>query len=670
MYPFATGFLLFLGLAIFIYSMLTRGALLLMTKGYSFRLDKIPQRIKDTLLYAVGQKRFLRQEQKPIDLKAGIMHAIIFWGFLVISLRTITLFGMGFFQNFTLPFLQGLSGILYNITLNIFSLLVTLACSYALYRRFSGNITRITKSTEGVIILCIIISLMLTDFVFEGAHAALHHTSTPRGAFVGQFLNLIFLGWNPYLLKGLEGISFLVHIALILSFLNFLPYGKHFHIITGIPNVFFKNLKPYGQLTALNFEDQNLTTYGNDRIEQFSWKNYLDWFSCTECGRCQDSCPAYNSDKPLSPKELTISLRNFLYRKQAKLLAHYQGKEGVLDELGFIADNTPLLGDNILHETLWSCTTCRACEEACPVFIEYVQEIVDMRRNLVMVKGEFAPEVQNVMVNMERNYNPWGIGYTERGSWAKGLGIPTFAENPNVEYLYFAGCAANFDDRNKKVALSLSKILKDAGVSFGILGMEEKCTGDSARRLGNEYLAQSLMKENIATFDKYKIKKVITSCPHCFNSIKNEFPQFGGNYEVVHHTELLAQLIATKKVKPTKSVSKKVVYHDSCYLCRYNEVYDAPREILKSIPGVEVVEAELSKSMGRCCGAGGGRMWMEEKTGKRVNHMRLADLKETKATVAATACPFCKIMITDAINDTKSDAMRSQDIVEILAESV
>ncbi len=667
MYPIPVAIILILAHAFFAYSIFNRFTLFRVAKGKDFRLDQIGTRIFKTLQYALGQKRFFSNIR---EIKSGLMHALIFWGFCTISIRTIMLFGMGIKEGFVLPFFGGFLGTIYGFTYNTLEILVSLAVLYGLYRRFVVKPKRVTLSREGYIILMIILMMMVTDFIFDGAYVA-RTAEIPTGAYVGAWLAPLFKTLSPGLLHAVEGTAYFSHILMILGFLNFLPYGKHFHIITAIPNVFFMNLKPYGALNPINMEDPNATTFGNDRIEQFSAKNYLDWFTCTECGRCQDNCPAYNSDKPLSPKELTISLRNFLYRKQSKLVAQAMGKKTDADETGFIPDATPLIGDTIQHETLWSCTTCRACEEACPVFIEYVQEIVDMRRNLVLMQGSFPAEVQNVFVNMERNYNPWGIGSSDRGSWFKEIGVTTMAENSDVEYLYFVGCAGNFDDRNKKVARSLSLLLQKAGIKFSILGSEEKCTGDPARRIGNEYLAQSLMKDNVATFEKYKVKKVITACPHCFNSIKNEFPQFGGKYEVMHHTEFLADLVKRGLLKPKNKVEQKITYHDSCYLGRYNEVYDAPRYLLQTIPGVELVEPLLTKKTGRCCGAGGGRMWIEEKVGKRVNEMRLDDLKETKAGMAATACPFCKIMVGDAINQTHSaEQIGTKDVVELLSESV
>lgn len=673
MFPLAVAVILGMALLAFAYSAYHRSVLLLAATGSDNRSDNVPARLGKMFEFAFGQKRLLFR-----DTASGVMHALIFWGFCVISLRTITFFGIGFSDNFVLPGMSGGLGTLYNFTLNIFLVLVCLACLYALYRRLVIKPARLTDSGEAVVILCIILSLCLSDFTFEGARVVLQQKfglakHVPAGTFMAAATAPLFWGLSQNALLLVEGASYFIHIALILGFLNFLPYGKHFHIITAIPNVFLFKTRPYGQLTKLDLASESATTFGVDRIEQFSWKNYFDWFSCTECGRCSAQCPATNSGKPLDPKKLTINLRDFLYAKADPLIAKRVGKyDGALDESGLIPDKFPLLGEEsgVTPDVLWACTSCRACEEACPVFIEYVQEIIDMRRNLVLVQGAFPPELQNVFTNMERNSNPWGIGFSERGNWALDLGIPTMDQNPTVEYLYFVGCAGSFDEKNKRVATVLAKLLKQAGVTFGILAAEEKCNGDSARRIGNEYLAQSLIQENVATFDKYKIKKIITSCPHCFNTLKNEYPQFGGHYQVIHHTDFLNELIAKGALKPLKPIHQTATFHDSCYLGRYNDIYDAPRKILKSIPGINVVEMENSRDTGRCCGAGGGRMWMEERIGRRVNQMRLEDAKKTAAAMVATACPFCKTMLSDAIQETKTQGMGSKDVVELLYESV
>lgn len=667
MYPVSVALILLVALTAFAYSMYRRSLLLFSARGQDNRLADPVARLKGVMEFAIGQKRLLFR-----DTKSGLMHALIFWGFCVISLRTITFFGLGFDDTFALPGMHSGFGTVYNLTLNVFLILVSVACLMLLWRRLVAKPARLTDSMEAVIILGIIFSLCFSDFLFEGARFALGKP-LENGAFMGTWVGQFFVGSNPEFLTNLEMGSYFVHVFLIVGFLNFLPYGKHFHVITAIPNVFLRNNRPLGQLTSLDFTDESQTSFGASRIEDFSWKNYFDWFSCTECGRCTAQCPATNSDKPLNPKQLTINLRNFLYNKSERLIDKHEGKyKGDTDEFGLIPDDHALIGDDtgITHDVLWACTSCRACEEACPVFIEYVQEIIDMRRSLVLMQGAFPQELQTVFQNMERNSNPWGIGFSERANWAKDMEIPTLAENAEVEYLYFVGCAGAFDDKNKKVTQALAKLMKDAGVSFGILGQEEKCNGDSARRLGNEYLAQSLIQENVATFNKYNVKKVIASCPHCFNTIQNEYPEFGGNFEVIHHADLLNELVKDGILTPKNSIDKTITYHDSCYLGRYNDIYDAPRELLEAIPGVEVIEMENNKDIGRCCGAGGGRMWLEETIGKRVNQMRLEDAKQTEAGTVATACPFCKIMISDAINETHTENMETQDIVELLAESV
>lgn len=605
------------------------------------RLDQIGRRFKALLAYGFGQKRLISG-----DWKAGIMHALIFWGFCVISIRTITLFGRGLNPHFVFPFLGGLLGVFYEITLFLFECLVTAAVLYALYRRLITKPKRLNYSWEGTLILVTILLLMLTDFGMLG----IPNTHSPL------FLTFYF-----------------IHIIAILGFLNFLPYGKHFHVVTALPNVFLRRLTPYGALEAINLEDEKATSFGVGKIEDFNWKQLLDLATCTECGRCTDVCPATASGKPLDPRKLTMDLKNHVVDQENLYSLPFLNKTGTACSTPQANNGEPLpLSPNIIDpETLWSCTTCRACEEACPVFIEYVDKIVDMRRHLTLMQGAVAPEVQSTFKNLETNFNPWGLDSSDRGSWIRKLGVPTFEEKPNAEYLYWVGCAGSYDDRNKKVTKAVVTLLQKAQVDFAILAHEEKCTGDAARRLGNEYLFQTLAKENIQTFEKYKIKKIISTCPHCFNTLGNEYPQFGGHYEVVHHTTFLNQLIQDGRLKPTQRLDQSITYHDSCYLGRYNDNYDAPREILKSIPGLQIIEMEKSRSEGRCCGAGGGRMWMEEKSDQRVNHLRLNDIQETNPQGAAANCPFCITMLTDATRDKKcEDSIPIKDVAEYLVESL
>jgi len=662
MFPISVGLLLLAGMAVFAYTVNNRLGLLRLTEGKDERWKNIPERIKGMFVFAFGQRRMVAT---PKDFWAGLWHAFIFWGFCVISLRTITLFGMGFDPHFHLPGFGGWLGHFYNLNKDLFTIIVFIACCFFLGRRFFTKPDRISLSLEGIIILFTIMSLMVTDWFFDGGKILLGQEGLPAlYAPAGYATAWVIekLGWSAGTVTAVSNTSYFLHLALILGFLNFLPYGKHFHIITAIPNVFMRNLKPYGALKPINLEDENATTFGIDKIKEFNWKDVLDMYTCTECGRCTSHCPAYNSNKPLNPKAFLMELKDYLY-DHSEVLNNGNGeaKTAVLDK--------PLVPEVIDSEILWSCTTCRACEEACPVFIEYVQKIVDMRRHLVLMRGEFPAEAQATLRNIENNGNPWGIGFDERAVWAKDLEVPSLSEKPEVDVLYWVGCAGSFDDRNKKVSTAVVKILKEAGIDFAILGPEETCTGDPARRIGNEYLFQTLAKQNIETMGKYKFKTVLAQCPHCFNTIKNEYPQFGGNFEVVHHADFIKRLIDEGKIKPVKNLDEKLTYHDSCYLGRYNKIYDSPREVLKAIPGVQYADVTKSREQGRCCGAGGGRMWMEEHIGDRVNHQRLGDLQEAAPQTVASACPFCMTMITDAARD-KDVHVNTKDIAELVADSL
>jgi Fe-S oxidoreductase len=444
-------------------------------------------------------------------------------------------------------------------------------------------------------------------------------------------------------------------------------------------------------------EDMLEDPVGVGRAEHFTWKAISDFYTCTECGRCSDNCPAHKTGKMLSPKQFTLNLRNHFYARSDELVAQYvdptglwrdespkpkaeegeQSEEGTTEEEKPAKTYTPIdLVGNVIHaDVLWACTTCRACEEQCPVMISYVDKIVSMRRNLVTVKGEFPAELQKPFNGMETNGNPWNLSRMDRAGWADGLNIKTMTENPGTKVLFWVGCSASYDDRAKKIARSTARLLQAAGVDFAILGEEESCTGDPARRAGNEYLFITLAEANAATLNGYKeqggITKIITTCPHCFNTLANEYPDFGAKFEVIHHTDYLLGLLTEKKIKATRGVKSKVVYHDSCYLGRYNDIYESPREILKQIPGVELVEvAEASRSKGLCCGAGGAQMWMEEQNKDRVNVKRTLQLLDTKATTIASACPFCMTMLTDGIKSQEREAeIKQLDVAEMLAAS-
>jgi Fe-S oxidoreductase len=448
---------------------------------------------------------------------------------------------------------------------------------------------------------------------------------------------------------------------------------------------------------ASELPDPTKAPIGIAKVEHLTWKAILDFYTCTECGRCSDNCPAYKTGKVLSPKHLTLALRDHLYEHQTELAAREmqwgpspnaandtetaaKDPERLADEAEGVKrpahyEPIDLVPNVVLPDVLWGCTTCRACEEQCPVLISYVDKIVGMRRNLVMIKNEFPHELQKPFQAMEVNGNPWNLSRMDRAAWSDGLDIPTFAEKPNAEVLYWVGCAASYDDRAKKIARATARLLKRAGINFAILGQEESCTGDSARRAGNEMLFTMLAESNAAVLKTYQeqggIKTVLTTCPHCFNTLKNEYPDFGVKLEVVHHTDFLMGLVASKRLVPKKPVVGRVVFHDSCYLGRYNDIYESPREILRSIPGVELVEPDYwTKTRGLCCGAGGAQMWMEEQNQDRVNVKRTLQLVDTGAKTVASACPFCMTMLTDGLKSKNLDeSIKQMDVAELLDQS-
>jgi Fe-S oxidoreductase len=455
---------------------------------------------------------------------------------------------------------------------------------------------------------------------------------------------------------------FWLHLGILLFFMNELPRSKHFHVITSIPNTFFASLDSPGALAPIK-DIENQETFGVIEPRELTWKQIFDGYSCTECGRCTVTCPTVISGKTLSPKQLIIDTREYIKKHEADILA---GKD--------TAESGETMIDYVKKEAIWACTTCRSCEENCPVSITHTDKIVDYRRRLTLMEGDYAPEIGTTMKNLENKSNPWGLAMGERGMWmVEELGVPLISEKGEAEYLYYLGCSASFDDRNKRVATALVKLLQKAGIDFAILGPEEACCGDSARRLGNEYLFQMQAQQNIEAFKQYKFKKILTACPHGYNTIKNEYPQFGGNYEVVHHAELLAQLVRDGRLAlPAHGDPLRVVFHDSCYLGRYNGIYDQPRDVLKALPGVSLGEIEKSRKNGMCCGAGGGMMWKEEHEGERINRVRVKQLQEANnPEMVASACPFCLQMNKDGIAELElSDQLKTKDIAELLAERI
>ena len=615
------------------------------------RSGNIAARMSGVIKFFIGQGRILT----PKYIGAGIMHAIIFWGFMAVGVNSIHFVGRGFYPDWSLPlFAPGdLLNNLYLPFIDFFEVAVLMMVLWAGIRRTLIKPRRITLSWDAALILSLIGSLMFTDLLLRAVEATVVSTSP-----LGDNLAIIFEGASSNSAGMIFTMTWWIHLLTLTFFLAYLPVSKHFHVITSLFNVYYRTLD-YGALPMLDIEKSE--NYGVSQIEQFSWKDLLDVYTCTECGRCQDACPAFATEKPLSPKLVNEDMRDHLNAKSNYLTGH------AAEEWS----GPSLVGDVIADETIWACTMCKACEESCPLFIDFIDRFVGMRRHLVLEKSSFPAELNNTFKNLETHGNPWGLSSSLREEWAAPLDVPRMSDSPGeIDVLYWVGCAGALDDANKPVSTSMIKIMKEAGVKFAILGKEETCTGDAARRLGNEYLFQVLASQNIETFEKYGIKKIVTQCPHCFNTIKNEYPQLEGNYEVVHHTDFIAELIRDGKIKPEKENKLDLTYHDSCYIGRHNGIYDSPREALSSVPGVNLTEMPRSRENGFCCGAGGGRMWLEETTPK-VNQNRVDEAASINADTVATACPFCKTMIRDGINETgRTDQMKTVDVAQLVADSL
>ncbi len=627
------------------------------------RFGNPPKRLYNVFSIALLQTKLFRE---PI---AGTLHALIFWGFIALSLVVIETILEGIFGSFSFSFLGNFYRVI-TFSQEIFCVLVVISVIGALWRRFITKVKRLQVDAHGsfdAAMILIWIALIVTATLFQnGTRIALGIYSAGWNYPISSSIAALFdYSRTTYFVH--ETIWFL-HIGLVLAFLNYLPYSKHLHVLTSIPNVYFSSLRPKGVLKPINLQDETLTKFGATDIEDLTWKQLLDGYTCTECGRCESVCPANLTGKPLSPRKIIVDTRRRTTEK-SRLVA-----EGMVEARQDVAGKA-LLDHYITEDELWSCTTCMACVNECPVTIEHVDEIVEMRRGLVLNESRFPPELKTVFDNLERNFTPWGFSHSTRADWANGLNIPTMAEvgdAKNIDVLFWVGCAGSYDARYKKVSTAFSKLMQHAEIKFAILGTEEKCNGDAARRMGNEYLAQTLMTENIETLNRYNVKKIVATCPHCFHSLKKEYPQFGGNFEVVHHTDFLNQLVEDGKINVSsrKKSGDTITYHDSCYLARYNNVVDSPRKTLAST-GANLVEMSRSKDKGLCCGAGGGRMWMEETIGKRINIERTEEALATNASTIASACPFCMTMMNDGVKAKEAaEKVQVKDIAEILWESV
>jgi Fe-S oxidoreductase/nitrate reductase gamma subunit len=678
-----------IAMVIFAYGVYRRWKLWKAMGKDEIRWDQLPLRIKSLIMNGFIQIKTWK------DAYPGIMHGLIFFGFFVL------IFGAAFDAGefhiteplFGWAFLRGNFYLNFSFLMDLFGLLVFIGVLMAAFRRYVQKPDRLgykgksDNTADDAIALLLIAGIIVTGFIIEALriHATLVEGVGPDAvkpvwetySFVGWIIAQAIANMDIETAKTMHKISWWTHTFIALGFIAYIPYSRLLHIITTPVNHFLMSMKPTGYIEPIR-DIENQESFGVSKLEEFTWKQIFDSDACTKCGRCQDGCPAYLTGKHLSPKKLVQDIKTHWLEKAplAATKAVVPAAEGaeapapVAEAAEGAAPEKALVGEVIdLHE-LWDCTNCMYCVENCSSSIEHVQKIIDMRRYKVLTEADFAPELQLTYRNMENNSNPWGIGAHMRGDWAKELGVKTLAEDPNVEYLFYVGCSGSFDDRGKKISVAFAKILQAAGVSFGILGNEEGCCGDSAMRGGNDYLFQSQAQANIEVMNGYGVKKIIAICPHGYNCIKKDYPNFGGNYEIYHHTEIIADLIAKGKIKFTQPLNETFTYHDSCFLGRYNEVYDQPRSILNAISGVKLAEMERNFSKSFCCGAGGARMWMEEH-GDRINNARTDQAAATNAGTVAVGCPFCLTMFSDGIKDRQlSEKMVALDIAEIVIKAM
>ncbi|OOC59346.1 (Fe-S)-binding protein [Paenibacillus ihbetae] len=697
------------GWAVYMFASVVYRRYLYIRLGKPANLKKdLKERLSQFAIQVFGQSKLFK------DRKSGIMHFIVFYGFIILQFGAIDIIWKGL-SGHGLP-IPGYAGFI--LMQEITVALILLAIGYAAYRRYGEKLKRLKRGWKPSIVIFFITSLMasvLLTMAFERLREGLPWSAS---APISSSIAAAF-AWMPSTAVTVCYFAFWwIHLLILLSFLVYVPQSKHFHLITAPINILVRRTDPPGKLSKLDLEDEEAESFGVGKIEDFTQKQMLDFYACVECGRCTNVCPASNTGKLLSPMHMIVKLRDHLTEKGAALtskspwmpasvfgsagvhtmaatdlaLVGWKG-EGITDigptmEVqkrswhqveGVDPKDVQLIGGVMTEEEIWACTTCRNCEDQCPVANEHVDKIVDLRRHLVLMEGSVPQEGQRAMQNIERQGNPWGISRADRSKWVKeidpegtlDLKIPTVKENPDFDILFFVGSMGSYDNRSRKITRAFVRLMNEAGVNFAILGNEEKNSGDTPRRMGNEFLFQQLCMENIETFQKYDVKRIVTACPHTFNIFKNEYPEFGLTAEVLHHTELLDQLVKEGRLTPKHPIREKITYHDSCYLGRYNDVYDQPRNVLRAIPGVELLEMERTRENGMCCGAGGGQMWMEEDAGKRVNLARTEQALAVSPTMISSACPYCLTMLEDGTKLKEvEDSVRTRDIAEILELSV
>jgi Fe-S oxidoreductase len=623
-----------------------------------FKLDRVAERVGVLFKDVLGQRN-VRRKRLP-----GLAHTLIFFGFLAVQPHSLELMIKGVCPAFEVGrWIPGPYGA-YLLVADILAAFVLVGFAYAIYRRTMLRPRYLTMGIDANLII-LFTCLIIVTFQFINAFQTLLPVEAGgfdyRGVFpvsgllVGFFSldtlspQQVFVGYQ---------IAYWLHMATILSFLVYIPGSKHLHLLAAAPNVFLKPLEREKAIVKTDIENEELETFGLGKVSELNWKNVLNLYACTECGRCEEQCPAANTDKPLSPKKVIHDLKVDLLDQSDAILG---GNLGEVKPI--IREDSPLTFD-----VLWSCTTCRACEDICPVNIEHLDFIIEARKHQVLMEASFPPEVQETFTNLENQANPWGFSADSRADWCKGMDVPLMSDNPEAELLWFVGCAGSFDDRGKKISRAMARVLQRAGVNFAILGPEEACNGDMARRAGNEYLAQMLIQQNVEVLNQYKPKRILTGCPHCFNIIKNEYPQFGAHYPVVSHAELLFDLHKQGRLKPNGGSLGTLTFHDSCYLGRWNGILQPPRDLLRSINNGQLTEMQRIREKGFCCGAGGGRMFMEETLGQRINVNRAEEVIRTGAATVAAACPFCATMLSDGLMD-KESAIVVKDIAELVDEA-
>lgn len=680
------------GLALFTYLIKTRTQFIRLGQKEDFD-NNVQKRLKEVWVNVFGQKKLMK------DKKSGSIHVMFFYGFLLVQFGAIDLIWKGLKPDSHLPF--GPVYPFFTFFQEIVVAVILVAVVWAFYRRYMEKLTRLKRGWKSGLVLIFIGSLMISTLVANGMNMIWHGHATTWTEPMASGIATVFSFLSPTAAAAIFFVAWWIHLLTLLTFLVYVPQSKHAHLIAGPVNTYMMRFDRRGKLAPIDFEaleeiedEDEMPTLGVGKITDFTQLQMIDLYACVECGRCTNMCPATGTGKMLSPMDLITKLRDNLTNTGALttkqkpwvpsfMFGHTKGNQIALAaglEGATMDDiyNPSLIGDVITEEEIWACTTCRNCEDQCPVMNEHVDKIIDLRRYLVMTEGKMDADAQRAMTNIERQGNPWGLNRKEKENWRDArpdLKIPTVKElkkaDESFEYLLWVGSMGAFDNRSQKIALSFSHLLNEAGVSFAILGNKEKNSGDTPRRLGNEFLFQELATANIAEFEKAEVKKIVTIDPHAFNIFKNEYPDFGFTAEVYHHTELLHELVQQGRLKPQHAIEETITFHDSCYLGRYNDVYDAPREILKSIPGVNLVEMKRNRQDGMCCGAGGGLMWMEEDAGHRINVARTEQAMEVTPGIISSGCPYCLTMLSDGTKAIEvEETVGTYDIAELLERSV